>query len=57
MYGNIQTEQVIFRNMYVYTYTYMHVTIKGKKKETRDLKGLSKEGYMGRFGGRKRSEK
>ena len=44
-----QTEQSILRNIYVYAYTYMHVITKKK----RACIEKSKEGYMGRFGGRK----
>lgn len=46
-----QTEQSILRNIYVYAYTYMHVITKKK----RACIEKSKEGYMGRFGGRKGS--
>lgn len=43
-------EQVILRNIYVYTYAYMRIVI--MRKEVMDLK-LSKNRYVGRFGGRK----
>ena len=49
----LQTTQIIFRKIYVYTYTYMHVTtINEKKKESMNLKE-SQQGYMGGVGGRK----
>lgn len=46
----IQTELVIFVNIYAFTYTYMHVTT--LKKWAMILKD-SKERYMGVSGGRK----
>ena len=56
--GNIiQTEQVIFKHIYLYTYAhththiYLHVTTSNEKK-AKNLK-KSKDGYMRRFGSRK----
>lgn len=47
----IQTEQVIFRNVYVYSYTHVHVRISGEK-EAMNLKE-SGEGYLEELGGSK----
>ena len=49
--SNIQTEQVIFRNICVYVYTYIHVTIISRKG-TMNLKESKKE-LLGGPAGRK----
>lgn len=49
----IQTEQVIIRNVCVYTYVHVKTTHEERGNEFQREQG---EGYVGEFGGRKEKE-